>query len=168
MERYMETRRLILKPLTVSNAADVFEWGSDPLVNRYMCYPLYESIRQAEQWITGISDADLEFGFFLKSDGTCIGAGGIGPNKDGVHELGYNLKRAYWNQGYTTEAGKALIDWARKELNVRNFASCHAIENVASGRVIQKCGFCFDHFGHYSRFDGSETFKAAFYKLHFE
>ncbi len=38
----------------------------------------------------------------------------------------------------------------------------------ASRRVILKCGFTFDHYGQYSRFDGSETFDASFYVMHLD
>ena len=36
MDRLIETERLLLRPLTVDDAADVFEWVGDPVVNRYM------------------------------------------------------------------------------------------------------------------------------------
>ena len=41
----------------------------------------------------------------------------------------------------------------------------HAKDNPASGRVMEKCGLHFDHDGEYSRFDGSETFQAKFWKM---
>ncbi len=34
--KQIETERLILRPLTQSDANAVFEWAGDPLVNRYM------------------------------------------------------------------------------------------------------------------------------------
>ena len=168
MERYIDTDRLIIKPLTESDADDVFEWVSDPIVNRFLPYNLYQNVDQVRKWIASIEDEDYEFGFFLKSTGKCIGSGSIGLNQNGAYDLGYNFNRTYWNQGYATEAGKALIAWAYQNLNARYFESTHALENIASGRVIQKCGFQFDHYGQYSRFDGSETFDAAYYKLHLE
>ncbi len=168
MERYIETERLILKPLTAADAPEVFVWNSDPEVNRYMCYNLYHDVKQTEQWIKSIAKDALEFGFFLKDGGKCIGSGGVGLNPDGVHELGYNLNRAYWNQGYTTEASLAMLRWAHEQLGGCDFVSSHAIGNIGSQRVIEKCGFQLDHYGQYSRFDGSETFDAAFYRLHLE
>ena len=133
-----------------------------------MRYALYHDVKQVERWIASIPPEALEFGFFLKDDGKCIGSGGFGLNDDGVHELGYNLNRAYWKQGYATEASLGMLRWAREQLGVCDFAAAHVVQNTASGRVIEKCGFQFDRFGHYSRFDGSETFDVAFYTLHFE
>ncbi|MCI8441797.1 MAG: GNAT family N-acetyltransferase [Provencibacterium sp.] len=169
MERFMETERLILRPLTGEDAKDVFEWTGDPAVNRYMPYPLYQNIRQVSEWIAGIRPEDNEFGFFLKAAGKVIGAGSICYcQKRKAYNLGYNLNRAFWGNGYATEAAKALIDWAYHTLGARDFTANHANANTASKRVIQKCGFVFERCGQYSRFDGSETFDASYYTLHLD
>lgn len=39
------------------------------------------------------------------------------------------------------------------------------LSDAASGNVILKCGFRFECFGQYSRYDGSETFDASFYRM---
>lgn len=168
MGRRIETERLILRPLTVDDAMDVFEWVGDPVVNRYMQYSLYENVEQVREWIRQIDPDAGEFAFVLRESGKVIGAGSIGLNDDGNHELGYNLNHAYWGKGYATEAAQALIRWAYEQLGARNFAAAHVTANVASGRVLHKCGFQFDHYGQYARFDGSETYDATFLTLHLE
>ncbi len=167
MNRQIETQRLILRPLTEQDAQDVFEWVGDPQVNRYMPYSLYQNITQVKEWISSIEEDENLFGFFLKSQGKVIGSGDISYDpKRKDYELGYNTNRSYWGKGYTTEAARAMIRWAYDELGARDFGANHANANAASGRVLAKCGFVFDHYGQYSRFDGSETFEASFYTLH--
>ena len=122
MSRMIETERLILRPLTVDDDADVFEWVSDPIVNRYMPYSLYQNLEQVKNRIQSIA----------------------------------------------TEAAKALIQWVYSNLNAREFVAKHANANTTSGKVIQKCGFVFDRYAQYSKFDGSETFDAFYYKMHLE
>lgn len=168
MERRIETERLILRPLEEKDAADVFEWVGDPVVNRYMPYTLYQNVEQARAWICSINPQDCEFAFVLKETGKVIGAGSIGLNDEGKYELGYNLNRAFWGQGFATEAARAMIDWAYDQLGVRDFAASYATANAASGHVLCKCGFQFERFGQYSRFDGSETFDATFVTLHMD
>lgn len=167
MNRIIETERLILRPLTVADDADAFEWHGDPEVNRYMVYPLYTDVEQSRAWIAGLGPNENEFGFELKSTGRVIGAGGIKyiAGED-AWELGYNLSRAYWGKGYATEASKALIRWAYDTQGARDFIACHATVNAASGNVIRKCGFEFVRYGQYSRNDGSETYNASFYRMH--
>ena len=165
--RYIETGRLILTPLTAEDAPDVFEWTGDPEVNRYMPYPLHKDISETVSWISGLGDK-YEFGFRLKDGEKLIGAGSV-VRRDGFSglELGYNLNRRYWGQGYATEAARGLIYWARDSLGEYEFFARHAVENTASGRVLEKCGFTYTHDGEYSRIDGSETFRARCYYLDF-
>lgn len=168
MDRIIETDRLLLRPLTPGDACDVFEWVGDPIVNRFMPYSLYESPEQVRAWIASLGDKP-EFGFVLKETGKLIGAGSVSFAQDmNAYELGYNLNRAYWGHGYATETSRAMLDWAYRRLGARDFIARHANDNVASGRVIQKCGFRFERYTQYARFDGSEVFDAALYSLHLD
>lgn len=47
MKKRIETERLLLRPLAGEDAEAVFEWVSDPEVNRYMPYPRYTELEQA-------------------------------------------------------------------------------------------------------------------------
>ncbi len=169
---HIETERLLLRPLTVDDAEAEFVWCSDPEVNRFMPYALYTDVADVVKWLeyASATEDEVHFGFVRKEDGLLIGAGSIGPDdaEPGVWVFGYNLRRDVWNQGYATEAARAMIDYARRELGVRHFTAKHAIANPASGRVMQKCGMRFDHESEYSRFDGSETFPAHVYRLDLE
>ena len=168
----IETERLILRPLSLKDAEAEFVWLSDPIVNRYMPYNLYTDVADVVKWLEIAMNAEkeLHFGFVRKADGLLIGAGSIGPHdhKDGAWEFGYNLRRDCWNHGYATEAAKAMIRFAYETFGVRNFGANHAIENPASGRVMEHCGLTFHHFMEYSTFDGSETFPAKAYRMHLD
>lgn len=168
----IETERLILRPLTLDDAEAEFAWLSDPEVNRYMPYALYSNVEDVTKWLEYASTTkdEVHFGFERKADGFLIGAGSIGPDEKmpGAWSFGYNLRRDAWNQGYATEAARAMIDFAYREHGVRTFTASHAVDNPASGRVMEKCGLHFDHEGEYSRFDGSKIFPARFYILHLE
>lgn len=169
MNRVIESERLILRPLMVEDAGDVFEWVSDPVVNRYMPYSLYQNVKQAEEWIALIPEEENEFAFCLKDTKKVIGSGNVVYDTDrNGYELGYNLNRAFWGKGYATEAAKAMLKWAYDNLDAREFVAHHANANTASGRVLKKCGFVFECYGQFSRFDESETFDAFFYTLHMD
>ena len=169
MTRIIFTDRLILRPLDEKDAEDVFEWVGDPVVNKYMPYSVYKDIEQVKKWIEQAKNKDYEFGFALKETGKVIGAGSVkfDPELD-AYELGYNLNRAFWCQGYATEAAKAMIGWAYDILGARDFVARYATANSASGNVIRKCGFQFEKYGQYTKYDGSETFDAAYYRLHLD
>lgn len=163
----LETERLILRPITVDDAKDVYEWASDERVARYMVYLRHESIEATLEWLKSIDhslDTEYEFGFIEKESGKLIGSGGIYWNDDYKHwRLGYNFRFDRWNRGYATEAAREMVRFAKEELNAEKIGSCHAIENPNSGRVIRNCGLVFTKYGEYEKFDGSETFRCKEY-----
>ncbi|MGF1909261.1 GNAT family N-acetyltransferase [Vibrio kasasachensis] len=61
--------------------------------------------------------------------------------KDGIAEVGYLLLPEYHGQKYATESLDALIEWAVSQLNIRDFKAIVTEGNIASERVLVKCGF---------------------------
>ena len=55
-------------------------------------------------------------------------------------EIGFKLKRDYWNKGITTEALSAVMNFLFNEVGMHRITAKHDIENPASGIVLQKCG----------------------------
>ena len=170
----IETPRLLLRPLTVADAPAVFAWGSDPEVNRYMASPLERSVADAEAWLRQVEQAgghgDYDFGFVRKADGLLIGSGGVYRRRKGLWRrpwwvLGYNLRRDCWGQGYATEAARAMLDFARTQRGARIFLAEHAVDNPASGRVMEKCGMKCEGAGQYAKLDGSQIFQTRRYRL---
>jgi len=55
-------------------------------------------------------------------------------------ELGWALTRAYWGQGYATEAAAAIRDWAHERPNIDCLVSLISPDNVRSRRVAERLG----------------------------
>jgi ribosomal-protein-alanine N-acetyltransferase len=55
-------------------------------------------------------------------------------------ELGYWLGKAYWNQGYTTEAVKCVIRYGFEERALNRIFAESFSENTGSRRVLEKSG----------------------------
>ncbi|MBW8321625.1 MAG: GNAT family N-acetyltransferase, partial [Rhizobium sp.] len=62
-------------------------------------------------------------------------------------EIGYWLGEPHWNRGYATEAAHALIDMAFRTRDIAHIDARCRVTNIASRRVIQKCGFQFQGSG---------------------
>jgi RimJ/RimL family protein N-acetyltransferase len=58
-------------------------------------------------------------------------------------EVGYRLAKAYWGQGYATEAAAALVHYGFGELKLPLITAIAHTDNVASNRVIQKVGLVY-------------------------
>ncbi|MGN0777759.1 MAG: GNAT family N-acetyltransferase [Aristaeellaceae bacterium] len=171
MHPYMlETGRLVLRALSPEDAQAAFVWCGDPQVNRFMPYPLYTRVEDVRTWLTSAADAQWEFGFVRREDGLLIGSGGVSPGeKPGdPWEVGYNLRRDCWGQGYATEAARAMVRFAFHTFGIRDFTANFARANSASGGVMRHLGMVLDHQGEYARFDGSEVFPADFYRVHLD
>lgn len=166
----IRTERLLLRPLTVADANEVFEWASDERVSRYMVYTTYTDIVQVKEWLAFVEKdtSTYNFGFERLSDGKLIGSGDIGKDsKNGYWGFGYNLRYDCWNNGYATEAVKAMIEYVRKNFGATHFTSSHAMPNLASGHVMEKCGLHFTGYGEFQKLDGSCKMKSMEYKGEF-
>ena len=75
--------------------------------------------------------------------GENVGAGLAGfkglPDADGVTEIGYGIAPSHQNQGYMSEAVRALVDWALKQPTC-NAVTATTVENPASRRLLEKVG----------------------------
>ena len=78
---------------------------------------------------------NLEFNIFLENNLI----GGIGLKED--YRLGYWLGEDYWGNGYATEAGSELIEYAFKIIKIKKITARYMTENTSSAKVLKKLGF---------------------------
>ena len=77
-----------------------------------------------------------------RKDGTHIGELCFkGLDENGVAEIGYGISEEYRNQGYATEAVKAVLSRAFQDPKVTAIEAETDAENVSSKRVLEKSGF---------------------------
>lgn len=83
---------------------------------------------------------------FQLHEGTLIGCCGLRPRdmEARIAELGFQLCRNAWGQGYALEAANAVIDWARAH-GFTSLIAGHHPANRASKRVLLHLGFSYTH-----------------------
>lgn len=167
----LETERLILRPLLITDAQEIFDnWASDPDVTKFMTYNTHKNIEITQAWLQeleqSIDSEDYDWGFVRKEDGKLIGSGGIYYKEaDASYAMGYNIMKKCWHQGYTTEAAKAMIAFGMEVLKASKFTANHAKDNPNSGKVMEKVGFHYTCDGQYAKIDGSIQFESKCYVL---
>lgn len=174
----IETERLALRPLTLADADTAFQgWTGDPDVAQYVSWLPHHSLDEAIAWLKEVewhqdaSGAILEndnyiWGFTLKETGELFGSGGlIWEESQQLFQVGYNIMKSHWNHGYTTEAMRAILDFAAKDLGIQRVAGGHAKENLASAKVLEKLGFVYDRDGITAHVDGIRFFDSREYLL---
>ncbi len=168
----IETERILLRPLKTADAETVYNgWASDPGVAKYMRWNLHRSVNDTIEWLTAeeenvYKDNNYTWGFVYKENNELFGSGGLHYNEERkMFELGYNIMKKYWNLGLTTEASRAIVDFAAKRLGVASLYGTHAKENPVSGKVMEKLGFIYQSDGKYSSFDEKRFFECREYLL---
>ena len=63
------------------------------------------------------------------------------PAADGEIEIGYGTYDNYRGKGYMTEAVACMINWARRQDNVKSIFAQTAKSNIASWRILEKNNF---------------------------
>ena len=144
----METERLILRPWQESDAETLFIYASDAEVGPRAGWPPHKSVEESLEIIRTIFNNDRTWAIMLKETGEVIGCIGyfiygesnikIGENDV---EAGYWIAKPYWNQDICTEALRLLIDYCFNEKKFHTIWSDFFVDNPASGRVMEKCGF---------------------------
>jgi ribosomal-protein-alanine N-acetyltransferase len=139
----MQTERLVMRALRVEDAEALHPMYSDVDANHYGSHPatvtLDDTVARLEK---AVADTDWRaWAITLKGDDTAIGTVACYEKRQGkVTEIGYILKRAYWGNGYVTEAVAALIDLLFSEGQRRIFADTDP-DNAPSIAVVKRLGF---------------------------
>lgn len=178
--RELETDRLFLRPLLPADAPQMYRnWASDPKVTRYLRWNPHKSEADTaallNAWAILYQNPDYyQWAMTEKAGGEVFGtislqrlpAGELRPalwrrpgldlgGADGVWEAGYCIGQRWWNQGYTTEALRTVVGYWFTQVGGPWLACAHALQNPASGRVMEKAGFTFDHTDVFHNFDGA-------------
>ncbi len=135
----LETKRLILRPLSIDDLAAVHSWASNPANTRYMAWG--PNTKEQTRVFLGSVKPCKDYAVVLKESGSVIGSCGIYPDDNGnTAELGWILHIEHWKQGYGTELGGELIRYGFEDLKLRRiFAPC-AAANYGSYRVMERNG----------------------------
>ena len=142
MVETLSTRRLRLRPIRRRDAAALaalLEGDAEAIsMTERLPDPCTEAAARA--WIAQRQAPGQQvFAVELRDEAVFLGCAGLfRSGRDSA--LGYLIGRPYWNRGYATEAGRALLEAARRS-GTRELLGEAFVENAASKRVLQKLGF---------------------------
>jgi RimJ/RimL family protein N-acetyltransferase len=141
----IETERLKLRPLRMTDAPRVARFCNDPGVGRNLAMtPLPYIEAAAEGWIMTLAARerlrrDFVYAAELPGEGL-IGVIGAHRSGDDRVEVGYWFGRPYWGKGFATETLQGFLTEAR---HLGALEAGHFVDNPGSGRVLQKGGFAY-------------------------
>ena len=143
----IQTQRLLLRPMEITDIDAMLRIFTDPLVIASFGIPPFERY-QMKQWVQRNLSHQNEFGYglfsvILKCNSLLIGDCGLEHRDiDGemVTELGYDFLSDYWHRGLATEAARAVRVYAFMKLRLPRLVSLIRVGNDASKRVAERVG----------------------------
>ncbi|ADL35878.1 acetyltransferase GNAT family [Butyrivibrio proteoclasticus B316] len=148
----IETERLILRQFKREDADSMFKnWANDEEVTKYLTWPPHGTVDVTKeilkQWVDSYKDEKYyQWAIVLKEIDEPIGsisAVGMEERINMIH-IGYCIGKLWWNQGITSEALKAVIEFFFDKVEANRIESRHDVNNPHSGMVMKKCGMKYE------------------------
>lgn len=146
----IETERLILRLIDDEDIHDFYEFAKLPDVAHLAGWRPHVNEKETKIVIR-MSRDKIRFGqlgnfaIILKETGKMIGTIELHSyTKDYKAELGFCLNPKYWNQGYITEAAKAVVVWGFDEVHLKRIEAHTFLDNLSSQKVLEKLNFTFE------------------------
>lgn len=148
----LETERLTITEFTPDMAQAVHENSLDEDIRRFVPDEVFETVEDAAETIDflmaqyGGTEGPLVYPVLL-NNGTNIGYVQAVPLGDDIWEIGYHIGAKYTKHGYATEAVKAFMPVIMRKIGISKMAGICLADNVASQKVMEKCGFALEFRG---------------------
>ena len=148
MKINLEGKIVKIRPLKLSDTKDLYENIKDGEVSRWTVIPNPYSIKEAVRFIRKSlykiqKKKSFSFGIVLKETNKVIGGVSLHEVdwKNERAELSYWLGKKYWGRGIATEAVLLALKLGFKKLKLHRIYAEVAEKNIASQKVLDKCGF---------------------------
>ncbi|MDD1502024.1 GNAT family protein [Lysinibacillus sp. CNPSo 3705] len=138
---FIKTNRLLIREFEIQDWQAVYEYTSNPNVMKYIPEGVFNE-EEAKKFVLENSGEQAKyFPVILKSDNIVIGH--IVFHQyfgDHTYEIGWVLNPNYYNNGYASEAAKAVLNYGFKEMQLHRIIATCQPENIPSYRVMEKIG----------------------------
>jgi RimJ/RimL family protein N-acetyltransferase len=148
MKKILETERTYLREMTPDDAQNAYELNSDPLIIQYTGDEAFESVEDARIFLTKYDHYE-KYGFgrwavISKETNEYLGWCGLKYSADeDEFDIGFRFHQRFWNKGFASETARACIQIGFEKFNMETIVGRAMKENLASIRVLEKCGLTF-------------------------
>ncbi len=147
----LETPRLTLRGMRVSDAADMYDYSCRPEVTRYLLWSPHPNIDYTRRYLTYIGQRYRTGDFFdwaivCREAGRMIGSCGFTSFNfsSDSGEIGYVLNPDWCGQGLATEAVREVIRFGFGHLNLHRLEAHFMQGNDRSRRLMERVGMRFE------------------------
>jgi len=169
----LETERLILRRYVPEDAEAMFRnWVNDPEVTRFLTWQPHGSIDLTRKILmSDISKYEnlsyYQWAIVLKSLNEPIGGINVVHIDEMCNslEIAYRIGKAWWHQGYASEALSSVIKFLIEEVGVNRIAAKYDTRNPNSGAVMRKCGMRYEGTLRQSGYNNQGIYDVACYSI---
>ncbi len=151
MNLILETDRLILRELQLSDTEAFFAMDSNPKVHHYLWNKPVQKIEETIKVIDFVKKQYIDngigrFAMISKKTNEFIGWAGLKfntemvNNKVNFYDIGYRLDEKFWGKGFASEASFAWLKYAFETMKIKTMEAAAHSENIASNRILRKMG----------------------------
>ena len=147
----VETKRLILREITVEDAEFVLRLVNEPSFVSNIGDKGLKNLQDAERFILEgywTNQGRLGYGMFLvelKGGRNPIGGCGLLYRKVlDVTDIGFAFLPEYWNYGFAYEAAEAILNYGHSTLGVNKIVGLTSEDNLGSIKLLKKLGMDFE------------------------
>ena len=162
----LKAERLILRQLNSNDVEEIFELRKNEEVNKFISRKIPKSFIDAEEFIKMIQvlTAKNEGVFWvisLKNNSSLIGTIGLRNFEVEANygEIGYELNPKFQQQGFMSEAIKAVIQFGFTNLNLKTIEAFTHKNNIASIALLEKHHFVFQPERRDEGFENNRIFR---------
>ena len=140
----LTTPRLLLRKFGAEDAARLPQLcGAFEVSGMCMKVPHPYSEDDARYFLEHVctTASSLTLAIVRREDDELMGCVSLDAISEVSASLGYWLGRAFWGQGFATEAARAIVAHGFSSLGLERVHGAHFVENPASGAVMRKLGF---------------------------
>ena len=144
----LTTLRLCLGPVKTADYPAIASLNSDPAVQRFLCLskapPTYKQALADLPCLLSAPAPTAGGLWCIRSRATTDFLGLVlllYTDDDTEVEFGYRLLPKFWDRGYATEAGRAVVNHAFGDLGLTALCAIIHPNNTASNAVAEKLGF---------------------------
>ena len=140
-----ETDRLLLRNFIASDLTDLFHVMKNSESSALGGWKNLETQEESQMLLEKYVQEDETFAIQLKDIPKVIGFVKLTINNNKgtniARSVSYILAEEYWGSGYMTEAVTRIIRYVFEQLKIDMLTAWHYPENIASKRILEKCGF---------------------------
>ena len=161
----LETDRLTLRKIRVTDCEDMYEYACQPEVTKYLLWQPHSDSRYTREYLERLQtqyrngefydwavvireSCESGWGVFRHESvretmiGTC-GFTSLWP-EDNRGEIGYVLNPKYWGKGIMSEAVARVLAFGFSELGLNRIEARYMVGNERSLGLMQRCGMTFE------------------------